>query len=142
MNRALVGWTFGFRLAENCETVDDLLNDVKDYIWYRHSMAQLIQTWWRKLRENKLSYRRRECHRNWRRALVVMRERSIKNTITKADLLFEMNKTWKDVRALKETNINLVKSNQELKRLLLLFLKRKRATKVLTQSMKKNSILA
>jgi len=141
MNRALVGWTFGFRLAENCETVDDLLNDVKDYISYRHSMALLIQTWWREQREKNTSARLKDIHRNWRRALVVMRRRSIKNTITKADLLVEMDKTWKDVIALKETNINLVKSNQELKRLLLLFMKRKRATKVLSKSlteMKKN----
>jgi len=128
-NRALLGWTFGFRLAENSETVDDLLNDVKDYIRYRHSMAQVIQKWWREQRENRLSGRRKECHVNWRRALVVMRERSIKNTITKADLMVEMEKTWKDVLALRETNKKLVISNQELRRLLLVFLERTSVTK-------------
>lgn len=135
MNRALIGWTFGFRLAENCETVDDLLNDVKDFISYRHSMAQLIQTWWREQRKKRLSARRKDIKRNWGRALVIMRKRSLKNTITKADLLVEMDKTWKDVIALKKTNINLVKSNQELRRLLLLFLKRKGATKALSKSL-------
>lgn len=127
-NRALLGWTFGFRLAENSETVDDLLTDVKDYIRYRHSMAQLIQKWWREQRENRLSGRQKKCHVNWRRALVVMRERSIM-ALTKTDLMGEMEKTWKDVLALRETNKKLVKSNQELKRLLLVFLKRPRATK-------------
>jgi len=135
MNRALVGWTFGFRLAENSETVDDLLNDVEDFISYRHSKAQLIQTWWRKQRERRLSARGKDIHRNWCRTLVIMRNISLKMTMTKADLMVEMDKTWKDVIALTETNINLVKSNQELKRLLLLFLKRKRATKVLSKSL-------
>jgi len=42
---AVVGWTFGFRVAENAQTVTDLLDDVNDYIKVRHESAKTIQAW-------------------------------------------------------------------------------------------------
>jgi len=40
---AVVGWTFGFRVAENAQTVTDLLDDVNEYIKVRHESAVVIQ---------------------------------------------------------------------------------------------------
>jgi len=40
---AVVGWTFGFRVAENAQTVTDLLDDVNEYIKVRHESAEKIQ---------------------------------------------------------------------------------------------------
>jgi len=135
MNSAMVGWTFGFRLTENIETVHDLLNDVKDYISLRKSMAQQIQTWWRKQREKGQSEIGKESHLNWCRALVFMRSRTLKTSITQADLMAEMDKVWKDMVALQDTSEELVKSNQELKRLLLLFVEKNFGPQVITQSL-------
>jgi len=42
---AVVGWTFGFRVAENAQTVTDLLDDVNEYIKVRHESAKTIQAW-------------------------------------------------------------------------------------------------
>merc|ERR1719320_398825 len=47
---AVIGWTFGFRVAENTQTVTDLLEDVNVYINIRQREARKIQTWWRKLK--------------------------------------------------------------------------------------------
>merc|ERR1719285_717593 len=40
---AVVGWTFGFRVAENSQTVTDLLTDVNNYIRVRDTSARIIQ---------------------------------------------------------------------------------------------------
>jgi len=133
MNRALVGWTFGFRLAENSDTFEDLLNDVNDYINHRHYMAQVIQKWWRKQLEARL-YRRRSML-SWNKALICLQGKRIKSSITKADLAGEMDKTWKGVLALQETNQKLLLAHQELKRLMLLFISKRLAGKSITQSL-------
>jgi len=52
---AVVGWTFGFRVAENAQTVTDLLDDVNEYIKIRHDAAKKIQKWWKLVLKNKHS---------------------------------------------------------------------------------------
>jgi len=42
---AVVGWTFGFRVTENAQTVTDILDDVNEYIKVRHMSAEVIQKW-------------------------------------------------------------------------------------------------
>jgi len=127
INQALVAWTFGFRIAENSEMVDDLLNDVNDYIRYYNMNAITIQVWWRahlrRKKSGRIFYRRRIC----RKKLSTIP--STNNTLTLKDLMAEMEKTWKDVQALRETNQKLVKSSKELRRLLLLFVERRRANR-------------
>jgi len=42
---AIIGWTFGFRVAENTQTMTDLLEDVNAYINHRQRQATRIQKW-------------------------------------------------------------------------------------------------
>jgi len=126
INQALVAWTFGFRIAENSEMVDDLLNDVNDYIRYYNMNAQKIQVWWR------AHLKRRNSVRPFFRRRIIRKLAPIpskNNILTLKDLMTEMEKTWKDVQALRETNQKLVQSSKELRRLLLLFVERRRANR-------------
>jgi len=70
---AVVGWTFGFRVAEHSQTVKDLKHDLDANLFYQPEIykekAVTIQRWWRKwskvMRAKQAtiseSYRRRKC---------------------------------------------------------------------------------
>jgi len=72
---------------------------------------------------------------SWNKALICLQGKRIKSSITKADLAGEMDKTWKGVLALQETNQKLLLAHQELKRLMLLFISKRLAGKSITQSL-------
>merc|ERR1719193_2337816 len=50
---AVVGWTFGFRVAENKQFLDDMLNDLNANLRLQEKNATIIQKWWREVSKAK-----------------------------------------------------------------------------------------
>jgi len=127
---AVVGWTFGFRVAENAQTVTDLLDDVNEYIKVRHTSAESIQKWWKDILRQRLS--NVECTflkgnsvlpKSWSRAIDSLRKEKLRSMVTRIDLMSEMDKIRMHMVDLKLSNEELTKSNEDLRILLLASLK-------------------
>jgi len=127
---AVVGWTFGFRVAENAQTVTDLLDDVNEYIKVRHESAKTIQKWWKDLLRQKSS--NVECTflmgnsvlpKSWSRAIDSLKKEKLRSMVTRTDLMSEMDKIRMHMVDLKLSNEELTKSNEDLRILLLASLK-------------------
>jgi len=46
---AIVGWTFGFRVTENKQFLEDMLNDLNGNLKLQEKTARTIQKWWREV---------------------------------------------------------------------------------------------
>jgi len=123
---AVVGWTFGFRVAENAQTVTDLLEDVNEYIKVRHESAIKIQKWWKLIQEKKNC---NEEHtflsgnsvlpRCWSKAIDSLGKEKLRSMVTRMDLMSEMDKIRQHIVNLKTSNEELTKSNDNLRNLLM-----------------------
>lgn len=127
---AVVGWTFGFRVAENAQTVTDLLDDVNEYIKVRHESAETIQKWWKDILRQRSS--NVECTflkgnsvlpKGWSRAIDSLKKEKLRSMVTRIDLMSEMDKIRIIMVELKSSNEELTKSNEDLRILLLASLK-------------------
>jgi len=127
---AVVGWTFGFRVAENAQTVTDLLDDVNEYIKVRHESAEIIQNWWKDILKQKHSSV--ECTflkgnsvlpKSWSRAIDSLKKEKLRSMVSRIDLMSEMDKIRMHMVDLKSSNEELTKSNEDLRTLLLASLK-------------------
>jgi len=127
---AVVGWTFGFRVAENAQTVTDLLDDVNEYINVRNKAARFIQLWWRDVLKHRNSMSEftflkgtSGLPRSWSKAIDSLKKEKLRSMVTRMDLMSEMDKIRKHMEDLRVSNEQLTKSNDELKLLLLTSLK-------------------
>jgi len=123
---AVVGWTFGFRVAENAQTVTDLLDDVNEYIRVRHDSAVAIQKWWVEVRNRRGSGSEKTflkgtsaLPKSWSRAIDALKKEKLRSMVTRMDLMSEMDKIRKHMDDLKMSNELLTKSNDELRDLLI-----------------------
>jgi len=130
---AVVGWTFGFRVAENAQTVTDLLDDVNEYIKVRHESAKIIQTWWKEiLKQNNSNVistflkGTKALPSSWSKAIASLRNEKMRTMVTRLDLMTEMDKIRMHIVDLKSSNERLTKSNEDLRNLLATFLKEER----------------
>lgn len=130
---AVVGWTFGFRVAENAQTVTDLLDDVNEYIKVRHESAEAIQKWWKDILRQKSS--NVECTflmgnsvlpSSWSNAINSLKKEKLRSMVTRIDLMSEMDKIRSHMVQLKSSNEELTKSNEDLRNLLLASLKKQK----------------
>jgi len=123
---AVVGWTFGFRVAENAQTVTDLLDDVNEYINVRNESAKVIQQWWKEVLKHKRSHTdftflkgTSALPKSWSKAFDSLKKERLKSMVTRMDLISEMDKIRKHMDDLRLSNEELTKSNDELRILLL-----------------------
>lgn len=130
---AVVGWTFGFRVAENAQTVTDLLDDVNEYIKVRHESAEIIQKWWKAILKQKNSPVKCTFLKgnsvlpsSWSKAIDSLKKEKLRTMVTRMDLINEMDKIRMHMGDLKSSNEKLTKSNQDLRNLLQNFLKEER----------------
>jgi len=126
---AVVGWTFGFRVAENAQTVTDLLDDVNEYIKVRHESARKIQKWWKEILKQKHSNVKCTFLKgtsvlpsSWRKAIDSLKNEKLRTMVTRIDLMSEMDKIRLHMVDLKSSNEKLTKSNEDLRNLLATFL--------------------
>merc|ERR1719474_306333 len=130
---AVVGWTFGFRVAENAQTVTDLLDDVNEYIKVRHESAEIIQKWWKDILKNRIS--NVECTffmgnsvlpSSWSKTIESLKKEKLRSMVTRTDLMSEMDKIRSHMLQLKSSNEELTKSNDDLRKLLLASLRKEK----------------
>jgi len=127
---AVVGWTFGFRVAENAQTVTDLLDDVNEYIKVRHESAKIIQKWWKEIIMQKYSSAEftflkgnSVLPKSWSKAIDSLKKEKLRSMVSRMDLMSEMDKIRMHMVDLKKSNEELTKSNEDLRSLLLASLK-------------------
>jgi len=127
---AVVGWTFGFRVAENAQTVTDLLDDVNEYIKVRHESAKIIQKWWKEIIMQKYSSAEftflkgnSVLPKSWSKAIDSLKKEKLRSMVSRMDLMSEMDKIRMHMVDLKKSNEELTKSNEDLRILLLASLK-------------------
>jgi len=123
---AVVGWTFGFRVAENAQTVTDLLDDVNEYIKVRHESAEKIQKWWKLILKHKNSHGEFTFLKgnsflpsSWSKAIDSLKKEKLRSMVTRIDLMCEMDKIRLHMVDLKTSNEKLTKSNEDLRNLLM-----------------------
>jgi len=131
---AVVGWTFGFRVAENAQTVTDLLDDVNEYIKVRHESAEIIQKWWKEILKQKRSNVKCTFLKgtsvlpsSWSKAIDSLKKENLRTMVTRIDLMSEMDKIRMHMVDLKSSNEKLIKSNEDLKNLLALFSRKRKS---------------
>jgi len=131
---AVVGWTFGFRVAENSQTVTDLLTDVNKYICTRDSCARIIQSWWRERLSGKGEKQafldgNAALPKSWANPISILKKKTAQNMISRVELSQEISSIRGEIKTLKESNETLLqsnkkytKSNEHVTQLLLAFL--------------------
>jgi len=116
---AVVGWTFGFRVAENSQTVTDLLTDVNNYIRVRDTSARIIQVWWRERRSGKLEKQtflngKAALPKCWANPISILKKKAAMGSLGgRAELVQEINTIRDEIKTLKASNETLLKSNEK-----------------------------
>lgn len=111
---AVVGWTFGFRVAEKKQFVRDMLYDLDSNLKLQETNAIVIQRWWKRVKGV------RKCPKVYLRRSVKSRSvwRVIKaaKRIHNVDIIMDLEATRKELAALTALNSELTKSSEKLKR--------------------------
>jgi len=111
---AIIGWTFGFRVAENTQTMTDLLEDVNAYINHRQRQATRIQKWWRNIKGKGRECRSKEKKLRWSTVMSSVRKEKIRSLMSySAKQTLELVDIREKLEELEEANEKLVKENQK-----------------------------
>jgi len=112
---AVVGWTIGFRVAENKQYVEDMLTDLNANLELQEKYAKIIQRWWREASRAKKNNEVMKKRKNIRPGVVW---RVVQGTggLTNLNVLDALTSARKELSELGITNGELKKSNERLKR--------------------------
>lgn len=111
---AVVGWTFGFRVAENKQFLEDMLNDLNANLKLQEKNATIIQRWWRevsKAKKNKKVLKKKRV-----RPGVVWRLVERIDGLPDVNILDNLRKARRELSEVGTTNCELKKSNERLTR--------------------------
>jgi len=111
---AVVGWTFGFRVAENKQFLEDMLNDLNANLKLQEKNATIIQRWWREVskakKNNKVLKKKRV------RPGVVWRLVERIDGLPDVNILDNLRSARRELSEVGVTNCELKKSNERLTR--------------------------
>jgi len=114
---AIVGWTFGFRVTENKQFLEDMLNDLNENLKLQDKNARAIQKWWRevcKAKENNEVPKRKRIRRGvvWKLIKPLQGFRGNLDCVTAARR--DLSEVRITTRELKKSNERLSRSHQEM----------------------------
>jgi len=114
---AIIGWTFGFRVAENTQTIADLLEDVNAYINYRQRQAKRIQKWWRRLKGKlrPFGWEKESGELRWSQVMTQVRKNKLKSLMLyTAKQTIELTGIKRSLKEIEGTNQKLLRENEKL----------------------------
>jgi len=111
---AVVGWTFGFRVAENKQFLEDMLNDLNANLKLQEKNATIIQRWWREASKAKKNSKVLKKKRIRPRVVWKLVERI--DGLPDVNILGNLRKARRELSEVGITNCELKKSNERLMR--------------------------